>query len=75
MSTSSTLGTKAGNRTIPPSVDMTEALELADYPLTEEGRPTRKGFRIPAIALVLVVLAVALLLAVPYIILVGMLSP
>lgn len=75
MSTSSTIGTKARNRTIRPSVDMTEALELGNYPLTEDESPSRKGIRIPAIALVLVVMAVALLLAVPYIVLVGMLSP
>lgn len=75
MSTRSTLEREARIRITSPAIGLAEAIEQADYPLVKEHRPLRKGGKIPAIALVLAVLAVALLLSVPYIVLVHLLLP
>ena len=54
---------------------MTEEREQVELSLAREERPSRKKGEIPALAVVLAVLAVAILLLVPYLILINRLLP
>ena len=68
MSAKSTLEVEAPIRIAPPALDITEERELSERTIVRESRP------LSALTLVLVALGAAILLLVPYLILVHMLS-